>query len=87
MMNKSCKMKRILALALAIVMMLSMTACGSKGATLDAVKKAGKLTVATSPDFPPFESLEGGEVVGIEVKSSSVFIFEMSILCSSNILL
>lgn len=26
-----------------------------------------KLVVATSPDFPPFESLEGGEVVGIEV--------------------
>ena len=32
----------------------------------DAAAKT-KLVVATSPDFPPFESLEGGEVVGIEV--------------------
>jgi polar amino acid transport system substrate-binding protein len=31
------------------------------------VKKAGKLVIATSPDFPPFENLEGGEVVGIEI--------------------
>ena len=27
-----------------------------------------KITVATSPDFPPFENLENGEVVGIEVE-------------------
>ena len=28
----------------------------------------GVITVATSPDFPPFENLENGEVVGIEVE-------------------
>lgn len=60
-------MKKIIALALALVLALSMVACGAKGATLADVKKAGKMTVATSPDFPPFESLEGGKVVGIEV--------------------
>lgn len=61
-------MKKIIALALAVVLCLSLVACGeTKGATLADVKKAGKLTVATSPDFPPFESLEGGKVVGIEV--------------------
>ena len=61
-------MKKILALILCIVTVACLFAsCGAKGKTLDEVKTAGKLTVATSPDFPPFESLEGNEVVGIEV--------------------
>ena len=61
-------MKKIIALVLALVMIAAcLTACGgAKGASLKNVQKAGKLLVATSPDFPPFESLEGGEVVGIE---------------------
>ena len=61
-------MKKIIALVLALVMVTAcLTACGgAKGATLKDVQKAGKLTVATSPDFPPFESLEGDAVVGIE---------------------
>ena len=61
-------MKKIIALVLALVMICAcMTACGgAKGATLKDVQKAGKLTIATSPDFPPFESLEGDAVVGIE---------------------
>lgn len=63
-------MKKILAIVLAVLMLattLCFTSCGAKGKTLDEVKEAGKLTVATSPDFPPFESIEGGKVVGIEV--------------------
>ena len=61
-------MKKIIALVLALVMVATcLTACGgAKGATLKDVQKAGKLMVATSPDFPPFESLEGDAVVGIE---------------------
>ena len=61
-------MKKIIALALAILMVVAcMTACSAKGPSLKDIKKAGKLVVATSPDFPPFESLEGNKVVGIEV--------------------
>ena len=60
-------MKKIIALALVLVLCLSLAACAAKGPTLADVKEAGKLTVATSPDFPPFESLEGNKVVGIEV--------------------
>ena len=38
------------------------------GKTLEGIKSAGKLVMATSPDFPPFESLQAdGSVVGIEV--------------------
>ena len=61
-------MKKMIALVLALVMIAAcLTACGgAKGATLKDVQKAGKLMVATSPDFPPFESLEGDAVVGIE---------------------
>jgi polar amino acid transport system substrate-binding protein len=61
-------MKKIIALVLALVMVAAcLTACGgAKGATLKDVQKAGKLLIATSPDFPPFESLEGDAVVGIE---------------------
>ena len=62
-------MKKILALALAALMICAMfTGCGEKGTTLKSVQKAGKLTIATSPDFPPFESLgDNNEVVGIEI--------------------
>ncbi len=72
-------MKKIIALVLALVLCLSLAACGAKGATLADVKKAGKLTVATSPDFPPFESLEGGEVVGIEVDILNLIAKEMNL--------
>ena len=69
------KFTKLTALALALVMALGLLAgCGSSNSDTnsdtntsgdDAAKT--KLVVATSPDFPPFESLEGGEVVGIEV--------------------
>ena len=68
------KFTKLTAFALALVMALGLLAgCGSSNAdtnsdadTPDDTAKT-KLVVATSPDFPPFESLEGGEVVGIEV--------------------
>ena len=67
------KLTKLTALALALVMVLGLLAgCGSSNAD-SSTDNSGedtakdKLVVATSPDFPPFESLEGGEVVGIEV--------------------
>ena len=57
-----------IALILAVIMMLGLlTGCGKKGVTVKDIQKAGELVVATSPDFPPFENLENGEVVGIEI--------------------
>ena len=72
-------MKKIIALVLAMLLCLSLAACGAKGTTLAEVKKAGKLTVATSPDFPPFESLEGNEVVGIEVEIMKLVAKELGV--------
>lgn len=73
-------MKKIIAILLTVMLFATVfVGCGDSADTgsdnnsdaaskLDAVKSAGKITVATSPDFPPFESLEGDEVVGIEVE-------------------
>ena len=64
------KMKKLLAAVLALTMLLALAACGSGNSdTNTASGSAGKttVTVATSPDFPPCESLDGSEVVGIEV--------------------
>ena len=73
-------MKKIIALALCALMILCMfTACGAKGKTLAEVEAAGKLVVATSPDFPPFESIEGGEVVGIEVDIMELICAELGV--------
>ena len=65
-------MKKLTAFALALVMALGLlSGCGSSKSDTDANAGADgekkQLVVATSPDFPPFESLEGSEVVGIEV--------------------
>ena len=73
-------MKKLFALILVLVMCLSLAACGgAKGPTLADVQKAGKLVVATSPDFPPFENLEGGKVVGIEVEIMEKICAELGI--------
>ena len=64
-------MKKLTALILAALMLfaaLALTSCGTKGKTLDQIKSAGKLVVATSAEFPPFEDLQGdGTFVGIEM--------------------
>ena len=55
-------MKKIIVLVLALALCLGLAACGGSNSN------DKKLIVATSPDFPPFEYLEGNKVVGIEVE-------------------
>ena len=75
-------MKKIISLILCVALLccvaFSLTSC-AKGKTLAEVKEAGKLVVATSPDFPPFENLEGGEVVGIEVEIMALICEELGV--------
>lgn len=60
------EMKKIVCI-LAAVLMFALPVLAS-AATLESVKNAGTLTMATSPDFPPFENLQPDEsIVGIEV--------------------
>ncbi len=47
----------------------SASASGSAGASTEMkLVKEGKLLIATSPDFPPFENLENGEMVGLDIE-------------------
>ena len=74
-------MKKIICVVMAAaMMMLCLAGCGASGKTLADVQKAGKLTIATSPDFPPFESLgENGEVVGIEIDILKLICAELGV--------
>ena len=58
-------MKKIIALALALILVLGLVACGSKGA---ATAEDGKLTMATNAQFPPYEYYEGDVIVGIDAE-------------------
>ena len=74
-------MKKIIALILALVMVCTcLSACGSKKVTVESVQKAGKLVIATSPDFPPFESLAAdGSVEGIEIDIMNLICDELGV--------
>ena len=76
-------MKKIIALVLSLALMcvsvFSLSSCGPKGKTLAQVQEAGQLVVATSPDFPPFENLVGGEIVGIEVEIMQLICEELGV--------
>lgn len=74
-------MKKIVALSVVLVMMITcLTACSGKKVTVESVQKAGKLVIATSPDFPPFESLDAnGNVVGIEIEILELICKELGV--------
>lgn len=62
-------MKKILALAMAAALCVAaLSGCGNAAdkQSVDAIKKAGKITMATNAEFPPFEYLENDKVVGVD---------------------
>ena len=66
-------MKKLLALLLAMLMcMACLAACGEEPASSSATGlntvESGKLHMATNAAFPPYEYIEGGEVVGIDAE-------------------
>lgn len=73
--------KKIVALSLALMMMLACLAgCGSQNLTVASVQKEGKLIIGTSPDFPPFESLNAdGSVEGIEIDIMELICAELGV--------
>ncbi|MBO7175902.1 MAG: transporter substrate-binding domain-containing protein [Clostridia bacterium] len=63
-------MKKFFSVTLAIVMLLStltMFGCG-KATGLDAIKKAGKLTMYTEAGFAPYEFVYNNEIVGVDIE-------------------
>ena len=59
-------MKKVILFLLALVMVFSFAACAPKDENQKAV--SGKLTMATNAEFPPFEYLENGEMVGADIE-------------------
>lgn len=74
-------MKKFLALLMVTLLLVGcMVGCGKKGPSLEDVKNAGELVIATSPDFPPFESLdENGNVIGIEIEIMDLVCKELGV--------
>lgn len=58
-------MKRIFALALALCMMFALVSCGSEEV---AEAEGGTLVMGTNAAFPPYEFMEGNEIVGIDAE-------------------
>lgn len=52
--------KKLTALLLAVLAVVSLFGCGASD--------GGKLTMATNAEFPPFEYIENGEIVGADVE-------------------
>jgi polar amino acid transport system substrate-binding protein len=59
--------KRLLVIAAAIILLVSLTGC-SGVKNLDAIKKSGKIIMATNAAFQPYEYIENGKVVGFDVE-------------------
>ena len=67
----------VMVLALAVT---CFAGCGSKNLTVESVRKAGKLVIGTSPDFPPFEMLDdSGNVIGIEIEIMELICQELGV--------
>ena len=75
--------KTVILILVAAMLAMSLAGCGSSGKSeskLEAVKSAGKLTIATSPDFPPFEELKSdGSVQGIEIDLLSMICEQLGV--------
>ena len=73
-------LKKVFALTLVLLMVVGcLTACGSEPLTLEKLQEGGKLIIGTSPDFPPFEMLDNGKVVGIEIEIMELICKELGV--------
>jgi len=63
-------MKKILGLALAAVLMIGLVACGGSTENGNGAEPRGTITMGTNAEFPPFEFISGGQIVGIDVAIS-----------------
>lgn len=68
----------ILSLTLAMICAFNFTACSSVN-DVDDIKAAGKITMATESGFPPFESKDGNEYVGIDIEIAKAIAKELGV--------
>jgi len=73
-------MKRILAvIILACIALLALAGCSSSGERLAAIKDAGKLTVYTDPNFPPFEYHGPDGIIGVDIEIAKAIAAEIGV--------
>ena len=62
-------MKKLIAITLAVLMVCALfTGCNAKESSGLKTVEAGKLIMATNAAFPPYEYIEGNEIVGIDAE-------------------
>ena len=71
-------MKKLIALVLGVVMMLSMAACGAEKTDLEYVKDKGTLVVGIT-DFAPMDYKEDGEWIGFDADMAKAFAKELGV--------
>jgi len=60
------RMFKMLVAVMAMVMVLGVAAANAEG-MLERVKEAGVVTVGNSPDYPPYENMDGDKRVGFDI--------------------
>lgn len=67
--------------AVLVLAMVALAACGGKksGSAVEAIQKAGKITMVTNAEFPPFEYKDGDEIIGIDVDISKAIAEELGV--------
>lgn len=73
------KLSIMLLCAVMIISAFSFTACSNSGKTLQDIKDAGKLVLLTNSGFPPFEYVEGTEVVGVDIELAQLIADEIGV--------
>ena len=68
-------LKKLLAVACALALMLTFVGCGGSGMTVE----DGKLIMATNAAFPPYEYVENGEYAGIDVEIAGLIAEELGL--------
>ena len=84
-------MKKAIALLLALVTLLSLTACAGKedaaSSALDQIKQKGELVVGTSADYPPYEfhtEVDGKDtIVGFDMEIAQAIADKLGTFASS----
>ncbi len=77
--------KTLTILALAMLFLISIAGCEKKKdvaemTALAKIKKAGTITIGTSPDYPPFESIDDkGNIVGFDVDIAKAVAEELGV--------
>lgn len=73
-------MKKLLCVIASITLMAALlTGCSSQATTPDSIKKTGKLIIATSPDYPPFEFMDGDKPAGIDMEIAAAIAKDLGV--------